>query len=160
MKIAVCLSGQSRTWFTAKDNIKKFFGDTDYFIHSWDRNTYNNYKEPNKYKPIDYKISKLEQISIINNFEPKLYEFEKFGNCINSTWYPMYYSFMKSVWLKRKYELEHDFVYDIVIKARFDINYKGTFLIHNVNQLVAYTNTPTFHKFVKEFRKEPKKRKE
>lgn len=159
MKIAVCISGQSRTWFTAKDNIKNFFGDVDYFIHTWDINTYNNYKGPNKYEPINYKTSQLEKINIINNFEPKLYEFEKFENLKNnnnnnntySSWYPMYYSFMKSVWLKRKYELEHDFVYDIVIKARFDINYKDKFLIHDVNQLVAYGNTPTFHKFVREF---------
>ena len=46
MKIAVCVSGQARTWEYCKENIKKVFTDTDdyqfdFFIHTWDRNDFN-----------------------------------------------------------------------------------------------------------------------
>ena len=43
-RIAVCFSGQARTWRTAKDNILKYFDlseqgcQVDFFIHTWDIN--------------------------------------------------------------------------------------------------------------------------
>lgn len=152
MKVAVCLYGQSRTWRTAKDNIKKFFGDVDYFIHTWDINTYNNYKEPDKYKLATYKISKLDEIDLINSFEPKSYEIEHFDDNKNLSWYPMQYSFMKSVWMKRKCELSNDFIYDIVINARFDVNYKDDkFIIQDIIPFFAYVYNNNFSKFTHEF---------
>ena len=45
-RIAVCFSGQARTWRTAKDNILKYFDlseqgcQVDFFIHTWDINQY------------------------------------------------------------------------------------------------------------------------
>ena len=45
-RIAVCFSGQARTWRTAKDNILKYFHlseqgcQVDFFIHTWDNNQY------------------------------------------------------------------------------------------------------------------------
>ena len=39
MRIAVCISGQPRTWRTAKDNILKYFeldnAQVDFFIHTF-----------------------------------------------------------------------------------------------------------------------------
>ena len=41
MRIAVCISGQLREWFRAKENQKQFWesigdrGEVDYSIHTW-----------------------------------------------------------------------------------------------------------------------------
>ena len=49
MKIAVCLSGQTRTFDYCKESILEFFNDCDFFCHTYD---YNSYHEANV-KPIN-----------------------------------------------------------------------------------------------------------
>ena len=69
---------------------------------------------------------------------------------------------MKSVWLKKQYEIKNDFVYDIVVKTRFDINFYQDglakppipfkkFYLHKINPLTAYTVNNTFGRFPTEF---------
>jgi len=167
MRIAVCISGQSRTWRTAVENIKNYFkvdADVDYFIHTWDTNTFRNSNEVVTQKK-DYKIINInnERKEIIEAFNPVSimideYIFHKYGR----NWQSLFYSFMKSVWLKRKHEIENDFIYDIVIKTRFDVNFfqEGfliptvpfkQFYIHKLNPLTAYTVNDTFSRFPTEF---------
>lgn len=165
MKIAVCISGQSRTWRTAIDNIKSYFNigaEVDYFIHTWDTNTYRNSNEIVTQKK-DYKIVGNEEEEIKTAFNPVLFEsdeytFENYGR----NWQALFYSFMKSVWLKKQYEIKNDFVYDIVVKTRFDINFYQDgfakppipfkkFYLHKINPLTAYTVNNTFGRFPTEF---------
>lgn len=166
MRIAVCLSGQSRTWRTSSKNIKNYFNlpdvHVDYFIHTWDTNTYRDIEQMSD-KKLDYKTSENESDNIKLEYNPVLMEFEVYDKTKYNNWEPLFYSFMKSVWLKKKHELENDFEYDIVIKARFDVNFKqegnnvfgkpfNKFYIHNVFPLVAYTANELFEdKFPTEF---------
>jgi len=165
MRIAVCISGQPRTWRTSIDNIKSYFNigaHVDYFIHTWDTNTYRNSNEVVTQKK-DYKIIGNEREEIKAAFNPLLmdydeYSFEKYGR----NWQALFYSFMRSVWLKKQYEIQNDFVYDMVIKTRFDINYYQDgfakpmipfkkFYLHKINPLTAYTVNNTFGRFPTEF---------
>jgi hypothetical protein len=165
MKIAVCISGQSRTWKVAKENILKYFdvgAEVDYFIHTWDTNSYRESGETVQQKT-DYKIDNSELQELNEFFKPKkfvvdAYDIDKYAR----NWNSLFYSFMKSVWLKRKYELENDFKYDIVIKTRFDINFLQTglnkyghslskFYIHPIIPMNAYCANSNFDRFPVEF---------
>jgi len=172
--IAVCLSGQSRTWRTAKENILNYFDvkinthknckvNVDYFIHTWDTNSYRDKTQP-RWENKDYKIDnpiEMEEIKLA--FNPKLMEYEPFNpNVWQEAWEGMFYSFMKSVELKKRYELITDIHYDMVIKTRFDINFlqEGSnkyglpinkFYIHPITPFTAYASSPTPTRFPNEF---------
>lgn len=151
MRIAICLCGQARTWRTSVENIKHFFhfnAEVDYFIHTWDTNTY---------KSVDYKIedTDLELFEIKKAFNPKSIILDKYEKDIDGYGWKSYFkSFMKSVWLKKNYELENDFVYDIVIKARFDIVYPPDekFELHLIQPMALYSSDKTFIGFPSEFK--------
>ena len=115
MRIAVCISGQPRTWRTAKDNILKYFDlpkcEVDFFIHTWDKNSFRLKTDINWTRTYD-PVAADELDGIKEAFKPKLIEMEKYKDeNFLSIWDSIYYSFMKSVWLKRKYELDNDFIY-------------------------------------------------
>ena len=172
--IAVCLSGQSRTWKTAKDNILNFFNtkicvernirvNVDYFIHTWDTNSYRDKTQP-RWENVDYKIlDEHNEDDIKFTFVPGGMEYEIYNsdNHIHA-WSGLFYSFMKSVNLKRKYEIENDMVYDMVVKSRFDINFPqeginhygeplSKFHAHVLRPLTAYASSPTPQRFSNEF---------
>jgi hypothetical protein len=165
MKIAVCLSGQARTWESAKENILQYFGvcdEVDYFIHTWDVNSYRNSGEKIRERK-DYRIDNEELNNLQNYFQPKKMMVDSYNSDIfGKNWNSLFYSFMKSIWLKRKFELENDFKYDIVIKSRFDINFLQSglnhlglpinkFHIHPVKPLTAYCSNSNFDRFPFEF---------
>lgn len=141
-KIAVCLSGQPRHWEFAAENIKKFFDysnqqhfhynlpiETHYFIHTWDTNTWR-YPKSNHNNYVNVKNNDLE--SIKSEFNPIYIEQEEFdAEKFIIAWDPMFYSFWKSVMFKREYEIESDFSYDVVIKARLDV-------IYNQNEKIIF----------------------
>lgn len=166
MKIAVCISGQPRTWFTAKENIFTYFDlkghEVDFFIHTWNQNTFresSNIESERTYVDVD----KNEFIEMRKYFKPKLMTVEEYtSENFISIWSSLFYSFMKSIWLKRKYELDNDFEYDIVIKTRFDVNFYmegynelnrplNKFYIHPLVPLVGYTANTSIPKFDTEF---------
>lgn len=166
MKIAVCISGQPRTWFTAKENIFTYFDlkghEVDFFIHTWNQNTFresSNIESERTYVDVD----KNEFIEMRKYFKPKLMTVEEYtSENFVSIWSSLFYSFMKSIWLKRKYELDNDFEYDIVIKTRFDVNFYmegynelnrplNKFYIHPLVPLVGYTANTSIPKFDTEF---------
>ena len=168
-KIAVCLSGQARTWRTAKDNILKYYDLTEYgcqvdfFIHTWDTNQYRGKNDIVWLQRTDEKVSPNENEDLIQAFNPVAIEMEEYNKDNYTTlWETLLYSFMKSVWLKKKHEVENNFVYDLVIRARLDINYPqegvcnlgcrlDKFHIHNVNHLTAYSTVPVLQRFPQEF---------
>jgi hypothetical protein len=95
-------------------------------------------------------------------FLPKKIEQQEWSQDLfptHNAWMPMFYSFEKSLMLKREYELANDFEYDAVVKARLDIIYKPNHQIPfwtikpGVNGLVpgvCYASKPIF-KFTYEF---------
>jgi len=172
--IAVCLSGQSRTWRAAKENIINYFDvkinkdknckvNVDYFIHTWDTNSYRNKTQP-RWENVDCKIDNPNEESEIKfAFKPKLMEYETYNSdAFLEAWEGMFYSFMKSIELKRRYELMKDMTYDMVIKTRFDINFPqegvnkfglpiNKFYVHSLKPFTAYASSPTPTRFPNEF---------
>lgn len=136
-RVAVCISGQSRTWEHCIDNIQYFFKNTDeyqfdYFIHTWDINTYpepTSHKYPNVRIKYSYDSNQMEYI---NRYSPKLYKIQSFkkyedskkikitDNDIPSTRH-LFYSFKQSIILKKIWERKNNFKYDYVVKIRPDI---------------------------------------
>jgi len=129
MRMAVCLSGQLRQWELALDNQKWFWESSeaagveqiDYFIHTWN---YSGDREGVSQPYVTRDVSKEEFKNICNAYEVKgsIYDTKPstwFYD--NDHWSALFYSFAQSVMLKRKYEIENDFEYDVVVKSRPDI---------------------------------------
>lgn len=161
-RIAVCLSGQPRHWQPSVENIKRFFEydrphpelgievETDYFIHTWDTNTWRRPKT-------DHSIYADEKhddgAAIAAAYNPRAIKIDEFDRAkFPRAWDPMFYSFTNSLMLKRIYELENNFQYDIVVKARLDVVYNPAleFPINRVWPGHCYTCTP-ISKFPSEF---------
>jgi hypothetical protein len=112
-KTAICISGLVRTGVKAYPVFERFFsslGDYDVFIHTWSmpeqqRNTLQDLYAPVSYFEEDQKDTSSTKIKI-----------GPFSN--------MLYSIMMANELKKRYELEHNFRYDLVIKTRFDLIYE------------------------------------
>lgn len=162
MKIAVCLSGQPRTWRQCYDTWNILFKDlkknenlkdedieVDYFIHTWDFNSkpysvwtrerwgMDGFIAP----PADYQTSD-EIFDYINTIKPKEFLIESEAKSLftkdsldtrtqfrtNSVqWCPLswassqLYGIMMAGHLKKQYELENRFRYDMCVRLRPDL---------------------------------------
>ena len=128
MKIAVCFSGQIRTGVENYQNIREIFGELynycDFFIHTWNFCEYKTYNTSNiSKKPVIEPIEKFEQIKKIYSPKKMIVDDKTIGyvNTVNYGIQPLWYSFWKSVELKKQYELENNFKYDYVLKLRMDL---------------------------------------
>jgi len=161
-KIAICFSGQARYWKAASKNIKEFFKyngnhpilgipiEVDFFIHTWDTNTWR-YPKTTHIKFYNEKHNDGDEI--IETYSPKEFEQEEWNETkFVSPWEPMFYSFNKSLMMKREYELNNNFQYDLVVKARLDIIYNpnNNFNTFFTSPGVCYTCQP-IRKFPSEF---------
>lgn len=146
-KIAVCLSGQTRTFDYCKESILEFFPNCDFYCHTYD---YNSYHEPEvepifdnwnddvindiKYtlNPVDFTLTTRKQSKKI---------FKSMGwngdeKQINN--YSMIYSIQQS--------FNYDFSnYDFVVKSRFDVIHRPhqtimDYLPSEINDLGFYTD--------------------
>jgi len=132
-RIAVCLSGESRTYKVALDNIKYYFDNiisapdvevvVDYFIHTWDSNTWKTHEFPG-HNPSweNSNIIKLD-IDLIKthlNLIDYRVDTSMTGDDLG-VWKPLFYSAFYSNHLKRKHEITENFEYDMVFKHRMDI---------------------------------------
>jgi len=159
MKIAVCLSGQPRTVrYAAKSIINYFSGDyeVDYFCHSWN---YNNWKgkTSNNVTWSDDEVLTVEQVyDNLLIFGPKGIEVHTKEELPNiGSWESLFYSIMRANNLKKQYEIENKFRYDLVVRARYDTVYSpGTnfiipdnfddldiFTTHNERMNIEYNRT-------------------
>lgn len=156
MRIAICFSGQLRTAVHAAPAIKRWIGDLwencDFFIHTWDINTYIglqsefkqhyniltglelNYKNVNIQKVVE----NTEKEFLHTFYRPKIFEIENYENWLLNysnlipkelfftypPYYPpYYYSFYNSIEYKKQYEKNNNFIYDVVIKLRPDCSF-------------------------------------
>jgi|688.fasta_scaffold524184_2 hypothetical protein len=172
-KVAILLTGQSRTFKVGIQNILNYFNikvndftkqkvEVDYFVHTWDTNSYRD-KTKQRWEGDDYLLDPITETEIQNAFNPVLMEYEKYNAAdFNNVWSPLFYSLMKVVQLKRKYEIENDFVYDLVIKSRFDLNFSldpfprfgfmtNKFYVHPTQPFSAYSSAEFLARFPKEF---------
>jgi hypothetical protein len=104
-KVAICISGLSRTGINANVCFKNFFGhlNADVFYHTWQTDQETTVELKQLYQP----VTSIEQTPLTSE------QTGSFGS--------MFYSIMMANELKKKYEIENNFRYDLVIKTRFDL---------------------------------------
>jgi hypothetical protein len=129
MRIAVCLSGQPRAIEFAAAGILNYFSQKrtghifEFFCHAWNYNTWklqNLQTEEKEIVDFDWLRNQLDRFSPIYskiNVEESAYQTTK-GDRI--PYGSLLYSAMIANHLKRKYEIENNFRYDLVYKARYD----------------------------------------
>lgn len=136
MKVAICLSGQPRTWRECLPNWLDNMGlvdRPDFFFHLWDYNTLPSLLASYKKVIVDEKLQDEEKQDIIDSLVPKKFKFEsrkviqywncdipdnmQFGPWCREQFYSAYYASL----LKREYELQNKFRYDVVIRLRSDL---------------------------------------
>lgn len=140
MKIAICFSGEIRTGAYAAQNILRYIGNLlpncDFFIHTWDVYSHKQWYYDSK-KSVELGntpiLSKNSTYEILEKFYlayPKQFIFSEIQNY--QTWFeifsqkktnfsPLWYSWYKSIKLKKTYELENNFEYDYVVRIRPDL---------------------------------------
>lgn len=104
-KIAVCLSGLVRTGIQAHPVFKKFFStldNYDVFYHTWEHESTSAINQ--LYCPTTH----LVEQPLDSTKQSYLFD-------------SMLYSIMMSNELKKRYEIENNFRYDLVIRTRFDL---------------------------------------
>lgn len=115
MKIALCFNGQLRSYrdiyeYIEKNVLNNF--DTDIFFHTWDDPNLED--AVNLYKPKLYKSEPLVNENFpLNKYRSPSEHFRK-------TTFFQFYSLFKAFQLKREYEIQNNFTYDVVIRNRFD----------------------------------------
>jgi hypothetical protein len=109
-KVAICISGLVRTGVNAYPSFEKFFGhlNADIFYHTWKTDSRTSNKIKMLYNPVRY----AEQ--------------QQFKDKNMGAWGNMLYGIMQANELKKKYEIENNFRYDLVIKTRFDLVFPVT----------------------------------
>lgn len=134
MKIALCLSGQPRSFRIAYNYLLKNlldFYQVDIFIHSWNSEFDEEVKQT--YKPIVYKFEKQKFTKEHDEaygkyFDPVAHIYWPPRNALSG-----FYSVYECNRLKCEYERDFDFRYDWVIKSRFDYVLNRTFAFHELN---------------------------
>tara|TARA_R100000805_G_C3626347_1_gene137830 strand:- start:7342 stop:7992 length:651 start_codon:yes stop_codon:yes gene_type:complete len=123
MKIAVCFSGQIRSFNLVKDSMKKFLlndPNIDVFCHTYyryDNSDYVNFTDP--HTPIYGNFGDINLNELIDLFKPKSFKFEPPNYPENAK--SMFNSIYESNELKKQYEEANDFKYDIVVRGRYDL---------------------------------------
>jgi hypothetical protein len=139
MKVALCLSGQARFLETCYyESMKPNLIDDlnpDVFIHTWNTSTMvGQYFKSGGGEIMGDKIPSNLMETMVNLYQPKKYiiepqkyfESDKWGSRLmpgikSDHLYSMFYSINESNKLKKQYENENNFIYDWVIRIRFDM---------------------------------------
>ena len=129
MKVALCLSGQTRNWVASAHTIKKNIIDplnADVFFHTWSIRGEKIYD----YYPPDYVIDDTPIIGGLREFyKPvatiiEVPDYEMFKRIHPTPYYNtlmMHYSIWKANELKKLHEHSNNMKYDLVIRCRFDL---------------------------------------
>ena len=136
MKIALCLSGQPRSLqegfhYHSRNLIEEY--DVDVFVHSW--NSDFNGKVLRLYKPTRHQF---ENIKFDESHDIKY----KYSD--DTTWLPKnalsaFYSLHQANSLKSEHEKENGFIYDWVLRSRFDYALNTIIPFNNLDNEKLYT---------------------
>lgn len=156
MKIAVCFSGQPRTWEKCHKSwaslfaeiLKKFpDAEIDTFMHAWDANSHPHNilaaLDPDGFlTEAGDAVSSSELDSLVSTLKPKSVLIEDGslstqkildtltlskrhdeyqGVPVMSWAAPQFYSVMRAAHLKKQYEYDNNFRYDLCIRLRYDL---------------------------------------
>ena len=138
MKIAVCFSGQLRAWRSCVDSwtnlLNGNLGDeVDIFCQLWDYNSIPTPYLSNYSKDENVKLNENEISDLLELLKPKkiiIQEAMSFG--VHEDWIIPFgpllnqlYAIKKVAELKKEYEIENNFLYDLVVRTRYDLSYSG-----------------------------------
>ena len=151
MRIALCLSGLMQGFEEAFPFLKKNLIDTlrpDIFMHTWDIAGERCLKTI-----AQTKITEETKKQVIEMYQPKEVVFEPFfvfdnhtykdrtaGNIANTL--AMFYKIKKCNELKSEYEKKHGFIYDAVIRCRFDMRLETSLSIKDLIKLSEWLYIP------------------
>lgn len=146
MRVAILLPGHARTYKQTFSSFQKYlleiYPDADIFMWSWDDLGYWTPDNPDGTVPEYgvYKSGKVDEEELVNLYKPKKYKIAKMDEhkaTINTALqeviekrYPFVRPFNNvSCWygvhqcdlLRRQYEAENNFQYDLVLRFRFDL---------------------------------------
>lgn len=140
MKIAVCISGQPRSYQKGYEYLKKNLldkYDCDIFIHTWENKVYNPIDVITLYNPVKSVIEDYSVVGDKNKFN------QKYTNTPNAKDFPpgnvpyQYYSIFQSCLFKIEHEIKTQ-QYDWVIKTRFDFALNGIIPFETLNKDHVY----------------------
>ncbi len=158
MKIAICLSGQPRFLDIGFHFLQRYLinpniqHEIDFFIHSWyDSDEVGNFFDSaqESQKSMVGKISVDSDKLLINYYKPKKFiiepqkNFDKYTkklktstNAKQNILCSLFYSMYMANNLKKDYEIQNNFIYDIVLRTRTDIVYFNEIIFDNyINNL-------------------------
>jgi len=152
VRIALCLSGQPRTWKRAfpswVDNLYHL-GDVDIFYHMWNYNTHPSFTSGLLKKQLVETIVNDDEFSEINKLLlPKKYEIQPKQEFSTATvthpiarWTrPQFYGIKRAAALKREYEIDNKFEYDVVCRLRTDLVFDHlVHMDHDIRPNTMYT---------------------
>jgi len=112
MKVALCLSGQPRSFEKGFEYYKKNLldvYDVDVFLHTWYYDFFDYSKLIDLYKPKSIKVQKPLNINL-----------ERFSQYCNYNIFSLFYGIKQSYSLLQETENDEDFKYDWVVRSRYD----------------------------------------
>lgn len=121
-KIAICISGQTRTGIEAAELFMTFFKGYhhDVFFHTWYESDKTSEKIVELYKPKRFVIETPLEKNI--------------GYVNKGSFESMFYSIMRANDLKKEHEIANDFRYDVVVRHRFDVVFNPESRFHFVEK--------------------------
>jgi hypothetical protein len=141
MRVAVCISGQLRTWRTCVEATRQRFErpgvHVDYFLHSWDE---NHWRKPFTVE----KVPSEEFAEAVEAFGAKKAR-QDVTRERPGPWSNLFTSFSESITLKREQEIAQGWEYDCVVKYRFDVIFSpdvDNILSSPPEPLVVYSADP------------------
>lgn len=127
-RVAVCISGDLNHYEDTINSLLSYIPNADYFIHLNTDNIDEANKVIERLNPKKYEISKIEDVEVIN----------KNQSITNQIDLIKIKSFYISSQLKKKFEIENNFIYDVVIKTDFTVRINKT-ILENVTKLKRNT---------------------
>lgn len=141
MKAAICISGQPRDIDVGVEQVLKNIVkhniniNFDIFCHAWTPESDNLWDTAQDHQRLEVGVQKKKACeTILSVLQPKLWLFEKQVDFSNYTKFfnshptakqaslaSNFYSVYAANNLKRQYEIMHNFVYDCVIRMRYDL---------------------------------------
>lgn len=154
VKVAVCLSGQLRTWKKCIDTWNKINGpySVDFFCHTWNVNTVPNYfyHQSAEFRQLQ-QISQDELDEFKDRLNPKQLIVEPYRiiqpakrdqAILDANYLSQYYGIMMAGHLKHEYEVENNIIYDVVVRSRYDL-----FFGNDISTTFTKLKENTFHGF-------------
>lgn len=120
MKVAICISGQTRNYTKFyelfKRNVLGVIPNSDIYISTWAEDNINQVKFLFNPKQIEVEYYNPNQLIDYNKFSQFSKQFQNGSNAVPENQVPMYYK----MWRCNEMVKDSDIEYDLVIRTRFD----------------------------------------